>query len=306
MNTTTNPDGNVDTMADDTSNEVESAVTYEKGSWQEALAQSSTLLDRSTKARKRASSLLWMGAQTGIESWLPDADTDVSAENLYSEVLGILGKARKGDASKIKTVALAVKDHGLVLTLHPNLSKAYAEAVRLTKTQAAQATEDDAAEKAIDDIVANAPKSTTSVEGAALLLLSKGIDGAVVAILDALGANNEAAHRSLLRAFSTEIAARVQAAKPKPAPKAPAKAKGAAKVAASGSSPKAAIKSAGTKAKPAKGAKAKPVAVSASKGDPNNKALPPKAKPVAAANKPAPVSEPVAAGTSAKPVVIKR
>jgi hypothetical protein len=315
MNTNTTPVEGIDNMVDDADSTEEEAVTYEKGSWQDALAQSSTLLDRSTKARKRASSLLWMGAQTGIEQWLPTADTDVSGENLYGEVLAILGKSRKGDASKIKTVALAVKDHGLVLTMHDNLSKAYAEAVKLTKTKQVHADEDDAAEKAIEALAV--PKTTTTVEGAAALLLGKGIDGAVVALLDALGANNFDAHRALARAISTEIASRVQAAKPKPAPKAPATPKGAAKVAASGSSPKAAIKSAGTKAKPVKGAKAKPVAVSASKGDPNKRGLPAKkAAPVAAANKPAPVSEPVAAGaseghaeaatTKAKPVVIRR
>lgn len=193
------------------------ATTYVKGSWQDNLHKSSALLDRSTKARKQASGLLWTGAQTGIEEWLPGSDTDVSGENLYNDVLGALGKTRKGDASKIKSVALAVKKHGLVLSLYPNLSKAYGEATRLTKTVQAQATEDAAAEKAIESI--EAPKTTGSVEGAAALLLSKGLDGAVVAILDALGANNEAAHRAFMRAVATEVAARVQASKPKPAPR---------------------------------------------------------------------------------------
>jgi hypothetical protein len=293
-----------DSMADGSTGTVE----YEKGTWREALHRSASLLDRSVKARKQASSLLWDGAQTGIEEWLPGADTDVSGENLYNEVLGILGKPRKGDASKIRTVALAVKDHGLVLSVHPNLSKAYTEAVRLTKTVQVHADEDTAAEKAIEAL--SVPNSTTTVEGAAAILLSKGIDGAVVAILDALGATNEAAHRAFMRAVSTEVAARVQAAKPKPAPKAPAKPKGAAKVASTGSSPKAAIKTAGTKAKAGKPTKAKPVAVSSSKGDPNKKALPVKAKPVAVAtaDKGAPVSEPVEAGTAkkARPVVVQR
>jgi hypothetical protein len=311
----------IDGMADDTDS-TDNAVEYEKGSWQESLAQSSTLLDRSTKARKRASALLWTGAQVGIEEWMPNSDTDVSGENLYNEVLNILGRPRKGDASKIRTVAVAVKDHGLILSVHPNLSKAYAEAVRLTKTQAANAAEDNAAEKAIESL--SVPNSTTTPEGAAAILLSKGIDGAVVAILDALGANNFDAHRALARALSTEIAARVQAAKPKPAPKAPAKAKGKAQVAGSGTSAKAAVKTAGTKAKApkGKGTKAKPVPVSASKGDPNKRALPQRAKPVVkTADKGEPVHEPVEAGiehvdtpqvavkqaaTKARPVVIKR
>jgi hypothetical protein len=294
-----------DTMADDTTDATTEPVEYPKGSWQEHLAQSATLLDRSTKARKRASSLLWQGAREAIEGWLPKrAAKDVSGERLYGEVLDVLGKPRKGDASKIRTVALAVKDHGLVLSVHPNLSKAYAEAVRLTKTQQAQVAEDNAAEEAIAAL--DVPRSTTTVDGAAAILLSKGIDGAVVALLDALGAKNFDAHRAFARAVSAEIAARVQAAKPKPAPKAPKAAKGKAQP-ASGSSPKAAVKTAGTKAKPAKAAKATPV--SASKGDPNAKALPPKVKG-------APVGAPVAAGsaakvaaavgTKAKPVVIKR
>lgn len=295
--------------------------TFEKGTWQEALHRSSTLLDRSTKARKQASTLLWTGAQTAIEEWLPNSDTDVAGEALYNDVLDALGKPRKGDASKIKTVALAVKDNGLVLTIHPNLSKAYAEAVKLTKTAAVNASEDDAAEKAIENL--SVPKTTGSVEGAAALLLSKGLDGAVVALLDALGAQNFDAHRALARAISTEIAARVQAAKPKPAPKAPATDKGkGAQVATTGSSPKAAVKTAGTKAKPkgAAGTKAKPVAVSKSKGDPNARPLPPKAEVADEPAKGEPVSEPVEAGAEhvgtpavpvkkagkARPVVIKR
>jgi hypothetical protein len=304
-----------DVMATDESTESEASKSYEKGTWQEALQRSATLLDRSTKARKQASTLLWTGAQTAIEEWLPNSDTDVSGENLYNEVLDILGKPRKGDASKVKTVALAVKDHGLVLTIHPNLSKAYAEAVRLTKTSQVHADEDDAAEKAVEALAEQVPHSTTTVEGAALILLSKGIDGAVVAILDALGANNEGAHRSFMRAVSTEIAARVQAAKPKPQPKAPSTPKGKATPAKT-----AAVKTATAKAKTTK---AKPVPVSASKGDPNNRPLPPKAKPVAVKAKPeaTPVTEPVEAGTEAvstpvvpvkqattkaKPVVVKR
>jgi hypothetical protein len=194
-----------------TATEVESTepVTYEKGSWQESLQKSSNLLDRSAKARKTASSLLWKGAQAGIEAWLPGAQTDVSGENLYAEVIEALGRARKGDASKIRTVAVAVRNNGLDLSTFPNLSKAYAEAVRLTRTVKQQEDEDDAAEEAIAGI--EAPKTASTQESAAALLLAKGLDGAVVAILDALGAKNEAAHRAFLRAVSTEIAARVKA-----------------------------------------------------------------------------------------------
>lgn len=254
------------------------APTYTKGSWQDHLQQSSTLLTRSTNARKRASALLWQGAQEGIETWLPNSDDDVSGEGLYAEVMEALGTSRKGDASKIKTVALAVKEHNLVLATFPNLSKAYAEATRLTKTVQQEADEDDAAEKAIASI--EAPKTTGSVDGAAALLLSKGIDGAVVAILDALGPKNEAAHRSFMRAVSTEVAARVAANKPAPAKKASGPKAGATQATGEATTkPKAEVKSGK--------AKAKPVATSASKGDPNKKALPPKA---AAKAKPAPAA----------------
>jgi hypothetical protein len=181
--------------------------TFAKGTWQEALQRSSTMLDRSAKARKLASSLLWKGAVEGITEWLSSTD-DVNGEGLYATLLDALGTARKGDASKIKTVALAVRNNGLDLSAHPNLAKAYGEATRLTKTVKEQEAEDDAAEEAIANI--EAPKSTSSVDGAAALLLSKGVDGAVVAILDALGKDNFDAHRAFLRAVSGEINSRVQ------------------------------------------------------------------------------------------------
>ncbi len=262
-------------------------ATFTKGSWQETLHKSAGLLDRSAKAKNTASKLLWAGAQTGIGDWLTSADADENGESLYNEVLGILGAPRKGDASKIKTVALAVRNNGLVLADYGNLSKAYAEATRLTKTVREHAAEDDAAEEAISHI--EAPKTASTQESAAALLLSKGVDGAVVAILDALGKDNEAAHKAFVRAVATEISSRVQAkitearaeqAKEQKA-KAEQKAKeGAEKAAAKkAAAPKAAPKSGATKAKPA------------------TKAVPVKAKPATAKAKPSPVvDEPVHVG----------
>lgn len=256
-------------------------VTYEKGSWQESLQKSNALMVRSAADRKKASHLLWTGAQVAISEWLPKATTDSTGETLYGSIIDVLGVKRKGDASKIKTVAIAVVKHNLVLASHENLSKAYAEATRLTKTVADEAAEDDAAEKAIEGLAV--PNSTTTVEGAALILLGKGIDGAVVAILDALGANNEAAHRAFMRALSSEIADRVQAAKPKPVAKASGPKAGATQ-ATKAAAPKATVADGSTKAKtkaePATKAapKAKATPVSASKGDPNKKALPVKVK----------------------------
>lgn len=213
------------------------APTYAKGSWQDNLQQSSTLLDRSAKAKKRASTLLWTGATTAISAWLPSFGDDVSGEAFYNEVLDALGTSRKGDASKIKTVALAVAEDGLVLDTFANLSQAYAEATRLRKTVAEERSQDDAAEAAVAAI--EAPKSTSSVDGAAALLLSKGIDGAIVAILDALGKDNFDAHKAFMRATGVEIASRVQAAKPKPEPKAKAEKKEGAKTATKKAAPKA-------------------------------------------------------------------
>jgi hypothetical protein len=193
-------------MAPNTST-TEAPVEFEKGTWQATLRESSTLLDRSAKARNRASALLWAGAQTGIESWIDDPSEDVSAEGLYATVMEALGKSRKGDASKIKTVALAVLNNGLEMGQFDNLSKAYAEASRLTKTVRVEAEEDNAAEAVIASI--EAPKTASTLESAAALLLSKGVDGAVVAILDLL--ETEPAQRSFMRAVSTEVASRVQA-----------------------------------------------------------------------------------------------
>lgn len=224
-------------------------VEFVKGSWQDNLNKSVVFGERSEKAKKAAGVALWRGAQQAIETWMPTSTTDTGAEGLYSEVLEIMGTSRKGDASKIKTVAVAVREHSLDLSTFKNLSGAYTEAVRLTKTQAAEAAEDDAAEEVIESI--EAPKTATTPESAALIVFSKGMDGAVVALLDALngpsGAHNEAAHRAFLRALTSEIADRVQAAKPKPEPKAkPVKEKAPATATS-----KAAPAEVKTKAKPA-------------------------------------------------------
>lgn len=200
------------TDTENTSTEVaaeDAPVVYEKGSWQEALQKSTTLKERAGKANKNAGVLLWKGATEGINSWLPNSATDVSGEGLYQTVIEALGKSRKGDASKIKTVAVAVRNHSLDISVYPNLSKAYAAANDLTKGAQEREKEDDAAETAIEAI--EAPKTASTVEASAKIVLSKGVDGAVVALLDALGAQNEAAHRAFMRAVSTEVAARAKA-----------------------------------------------------------------------------------------------
>lgn len=274
-------------------------VVYEKGSWQATLNRSANLFDKSAGERKRATVLLWQGAVSGIEDWLPDASTDVSAEGLYSEVMAILGKPRKGDASKIKTVALATKNHGLMLSLYPNLSKAYAEARRLTQTIAQEKSEDDAANAAVEALAAEAPNTASTPENAAKIVLAAGLDEAARLLLDALGATNDAAHRAFMRAISQEIAGRV---KPKlSAVKAGPKAGATqAKPGGAGTKP-AAVKTAGTKPKAS--------ATGSTKGKPVARPVAAKAKTVSEPAKGEPVSEPVEAGTEhvSTPVVpIKR
>lgn len=191
---------------------VEPAPVFEKGSWQESLQKSSTSLARSASAKKTASILLWKGATEGINDWLVNhAEEDATAEGLFERVCTALGRSRKGDASKIRSVAVAVRTKGLDLNEFPNLSQAYSKATALTRTAREHAVEDDAAEKAIEAI--EPPKSTSSVDGAAALLLSKGVDGAVVAILDTLGKDNFEAHRAFARSLASEIVSRASAAK---------------------------------------------------------------------------------------------
>lgn len=252
----------------------------EKGSWQEALTKSAGLLVKSEKDRKRASTMLWDGAKAGIENWLPGTD-DENAEQFAGEVLDLLGKERKGDASKIKTVALAAKNNGLDLDAQPNLSKAYAEARRLTQTVVQHSEEDEAAEEVIANI--DAPKTATTAEGAAKIVLAKGVDEAARLLLDALGDQNHAAHRSLLRAVSEEVGGRVRAEKEaeveaRKAEAAKKKADREARAAA-----KAAEKAAEKKAAVTPKAKAPKAVAKAST----------KAKPKAAKNTEAPTAEPL-------------
>lgn len=273
--------------------------TFVKGTWQAILHNSEVKRALGAKNNKAASALLWQGAQAGIESWLPDSDTDVSAENLYNEAkLALGGEHRKGDASKIKTVAVAVKTKGLVLSLYPNLSRAYGEAKRLTSTVAQEAAEDAAADKAIEDLIATAPQSASTPENAAKIVLSAGLDEAARLLLDALGATNEAAHRSFMRAISQEIAGRLKpkATTVKAGPKA-----GATQAPTGGAAQKAAPHA--VKAQPAKpkqaATKASPVkagATASTKAKPVARPVAVKATEVAEPAKGEPIHEPVEAG----------
>lgn len=231
-------------------------ATPEKGSWQEALQRSTSLKDRAGKANKQAGALLWTGAQAAVEDWLPEAGTDASGERIAGDVLTYLGKSRKGDASKIKSVALAVRDNGLLLAHYPNLSQAYKAALDLTVTAKRHEDEDSAADEVVQKIAADAPKSTQTPEGATKITLSQGLDEwARLVVNELVGEGPQedlSAARAALRALSQEVAGRV----PKPAPKVKAAPKAKA-----GTKTKAEVKDGAAKAKaaPAKTTKAKPV-----------------------------------------------
>lgn len=250
---------------------------FEKGSWQHTVQQSSVLFKRSGDAKKRASVMLWNGSTAAIAEWEANSDTDVNGEGLYADLLIIMGTARKGDVSKIKTVALAVRNNGLDTGQFPNLSKAYAEAIRLTKTAKVEAEEDTAGDEAIAAVAADAPKTASTVESGIkmALALAQDFDEFFKVMLDVVnhgGDENVAAHRAALRSLAQEVSGRAK-------PAAPAPTQGGDKAGASAATGPATTESA-TKA-PAKAKPAgKPTPTSVSKGDPNAKALPPKTKPV--------------------------
>lgn len=226
----------------------------EEGTWQESIVKSALLKSRAEAGDKKAGELLWAGAQQGIVDWLPDSGEDVSAEGLYQTLLTLMGKARKGDASKIAKVAVAVKDAGLTMANYTSLSRAYSAARELIDAAPEHEREDNAAEEIATAINESAPKSTSSLEGAVKIVLGHGIDEAtralVDAVIDAAGSYDKAEPvlRSLSRALTQEIVGKKPKAEAKP--KAAPKPKGEAVA-------KATAKPASEKAKPA-AAKAKP------------------------------------------------
>jgi hypothetical protein len=187
---------------------LKSGTIFEKGSWQAAINEAGKLFDKAGESRKKAGAMLWKGATSAIALW---EETGDDADVLYNEILGILGEARKGDASKIATVARASKTKGLDTGQFNNLSRAYAEAVRLTKTERQNVEEDSAADEATEAIKASAPKSTSKPEGAAQIVLAQGVDEAARLLLSALP--NDDSRRALIRAFADEFAGMQKQAK---------------------------------------------------------------------------------------------
>jgi hypothetical protein len=277
-------------MSDNSSTTTQAApVKPGNTDWRSTLKRSADLKIKAGDEGKKASRLLWDGAKSAITEWVPDSDTDAGGEGLYVEVMTALGgKTRKGDASKVKTVALAVKNNGLVLSAYPNLFKAYGEAKRLTTTAQAHAAEDTALDTAVKALEDSAPKSASTPENAAKIVLAQGPAKAAALLLDALG-TDESAHRAFVRALAQEAASRIKpkAKAVKAAPKA------GAKQAKSGGTPQATAKKATAPAKP-KGAAAK-----AAQNAPA-KAAPAVAKPKVAA--PAAVKAPAAPAVKAPAV----
>ncbi len=264
----------------DTPGEFATDQEFEKGTWEFKTREASRLYKRAEGANKRASTMLWDGAKEAIEDWSAKSEDDVNAEALSHRLLVIMGTSRKGDVSKIKKVAVAVRTKGLATENFPNLSKAYAEARRLLDTTVEEQTEDTAADGAVQAVAADAPKTASSIESAVALAISLagGADEFARVVFDTInhgGGENHEAHRSFVRAFAEEAAGRVRkVADAEKARKAAEREQAKADAAATVEANKA---ERATKAEaPAKGkAKAKPVE-SKSKGNPNEKALPPK------------------------------
>lgn len=181
--------------------------------WRADMAKAARLREKSDTNRKKSSERLWRATKGGIVEWLVTTATeDSEGKGIYAEFLAAYGDKRQGDCSKMKAVALAVRDRGLDVEEYENLSQAYAAARQAAleeETANLTAEQDDAAEKAVARISETAPKKAKDPEGAAMLLLAGGIAPAVQVILDTLGPQSTDAHRALLRALEQDIENRV-------------------------------------------------------------------------------------------------
>lgn len=272
------------------------AVTYEKGTWQADLDRSVKMADKGKEFKEKAGVLLWKGATTAIEHWVDEADNDEQAEGLASDLLAVMGNSRKGDVSKIKTVALAVRNKGLRLEDHKNLSRAYTAARALTVVAEENAAEDDVLSGVMENVAEQAKSLSSNgitIDQAAVILFSKGEDEAFRAIGDMLGTDD--ARRAALRAFAADVSGRVKAVQAQEkakadeekaakkaeadkakAEKAQAKAKAQEEKAKAATPTKATAKPAKAKATPAK-AKATPTKATAKPAKATPKAVPAKA-----------------------------
>ena len=175
--------------------------------WAETLRAAARKLDTAAVTAREGNSLVWLGGAAAIADVTSGSDYDGIA--FYEQLIGALGQPRKGTASKLRTVADAVVEHGLDTSEHKSLAAAYNAARALNRTRTVEVAEDTALDEALSVLIA--PKSTSTIEGAAKLLLSKGEDEAVRQIFDAIGGDNFAALRSFVRAATQELSGRVKA-----------------------------------------------------------------------------------------------
>lgn len=97
--------------------------------WREFLETSAEHHALGKDARREAGRYLWLGAKAAIKAWRPSSDP--TADRLYRNTLIAMGGARKGCASKIKTVALATVAYGLDVNAYGSLGAAYTAAHRM-------------------------------------------------------------------------------------------------------------------------------------------------------------------------------
>lgn len=97
--------------------------------WKALLQESAVHHAAGRDARREAGRLLWLGAKAAIKTWRPA--NDPTGERLYRNTLIAIGGARKGSASKIKTVALATVAFGLDTDAYGSLNAAYVAAQRM-------------------------------------------------------------------------------------------------------------------------------------------------------------------------------
>lgn len=186
--------------------------------WQEIMGRSVELMEQSSKDRKEASRLLWESAKRAIVEWMPNTSHDPDGDELYEKIRDILGKSRKGDASKIRIVAVHHVAGNIYMFDYDNLAQAYkavkafidADLERLEREW-----EDQTAQKATE-VLSQQSSAAISMHEAATKVLSDGVDNAAVALLSALdrannGEHNAPAHQAFVRAIVAEVSARDKA-----------------------------------------------------------------------------------------------
>lgn len=97
--------------------------------WRELMQACAERFVESEAHTKETSLIVWAAARAAILNH--DPKSDPTGEKLYADTIEILGRRRKGTASKIKTVALVRQQYGVDLDLFGSLHSAYKAAHRL-------------------------------------------------------------------------------------------------------------------------------------------------------------------------------